>query len=36
MTNPDGDKENPGADPKFQPSTRLYVILARKASMGVA
>lgn len=35
MTNPDGDKENPVADPKLQPSTRLYVILARKASMGV-
>lgn len=35
MTNPDGDKENPVADSKLQPSTRLYVILARKASMGV-
>lgn len=35
MTNPDGDKENPVADPKLQPSTRLYVILARKAAMGV-
>jgi hypothetical protein len=34
LTNPDGDKENPVADPKFQPSMRLYVILARKASMG--
>ena len=35
MTNVDDGERNPVAEAKFKPSTRLYVVLARKAPMGV-